>query len=90
MRARLLTAQSLVNVHSQPFVRQLVTRWISLVVRQAHRLRGQARDIGPLGVLHMGSRERESLRRELPRALMKRTSAIGNAWTPRLRRSMSK
>jgi len=55
MRARLLTAQSLVHVNSQPFVRQLVTRWISPVVRQAHLLRGQARDIGPLGVLHKGS-----------------------------------
>ena len=29
MRARLLTAQSLVHVNSQPFVRQPVTRWIS-------------------------------------------------------------
>ena len=41
MRARLLTAQSLVHVNSQPFVRQLVTRGISPVVRQAPYFAGK-------------------------------------------------
>ena len=43
MRARLLTAQSLVHVNGQPLLRQPVTRWISPVARQAHLLRRQAR-----------------------------------------------
>src|SRR5664280_1657113 len=43
LRARLLTASSLVHVNSQPFLRQPVTRWISPVARQAHILRRQAR-----------------------------------------------
>ena len=49
MRARLMTALSLVLVNSQPFLRQPVSRWISTVVRQARLPRRQARVGIPAG-----------------------------------------
>src|ERR1019366_891147 len=56
MRARLLTASSLVHVNSQPLLRQPVTLGISPVARQAHLLRRQARAGIPAGETHVPGR----------------------------------
>src|SRR5674476_1079324 len=45
IRARLLTAYSLVHVNSQPLLRTPVTWWISPVAHQARLLRRQARAV---------------------------------------------